>query len=135
MDQDGNLIKEFKREVLNKAEFPEQYWNEVIAGMNTQGLRAFEDFKYDFARKTGTSEQDIYKTVLGSGWKTGCSSPLLHGKIQSWPSPWSYLKPASVPRVPRRLPVKFSTRMTRFTAWTVRLTLKTEGENGDGSNE
>lgn len=61
MDQDGNLIKEFKREVLNKAEFPEQYWNEVIAGMNTQGLRAFEDFKYDFARKTGTSEQDIYK--------------------------------------------------------------------------
>lgn len=60
-DQDGNVIKEFKREVLNKAEFPEQYWNEVIAGMNTQGLRAFEDFKYDFARKTGTSEQDIYK--------------------------------------------------------------------------
>ncbi|KOP66570.1 cell division protein FtsI [Bacillus sp. FJAT-18019] len=60
-DQDGNVIKEFKREVLNKKEFPEQYWNEVIAGMNTQGLRAFEDFKYDFARKTGTSEQDIYK--------------------------------------------------------------------------
>jgi len=60
-DQDGNVIKEFKREVLNKEEFPEQYWNEVIAGMNTQGLRAFEDFKYDFARKTGTSEQDIYK--------------------------------------------------------------------------
>ncbi|MFG1730129.1 peptidoglycan D,D-transpeptidase FtsI family protein [Paenibacillus sp. 843] len=61
VDQDGNVIKEFKREVLNKAEFPQQYWNEVIAGMNTQGLRAFEDFKYDFARKTGTSEQDIYK--------------------------------------------------------------------------
>ncbi|MGG3281649.1 peptidoglycan D,D-transpeptidase FtsI family protein [Paenibacillus solani] len=60
-DQDGNVIKEFKRDVLNKTEFPEQYWNEVIAGMNTQGLRAFEDFKYDFARKTGTSEQDIYK--------------------------------------------------------------------------
>lgn len=61
VDQDGNVIKEFKREVLNKEEFPQQYWNEVIAGMNTQGLRAFEDFKYDFARKTGTSEQDIYK--------------------------------------------------------------------------
>ena len=32
VDQDGNVIKEFKREVLNKEEFPQQYWNEVIAG-------------------------------------------------------------------------------------------------------
>ncbi|AYB42252.1 penicillin-binding transpeptidase domain-containing protein [Paenibacillus lautus] len=60
VDQDGNVIKEFKREVLNKEEFPQQYWNEVIAGMNTQGLRAFDGFGYDFARKTGTSEQDVY---------------------------------------------------------------------------
>ncbi|MGW8826113.1 peptidoglycan D,D-transpeptidase FtsI family protein [Paenibacillus lautus] len=59
-DQNGNVIKEFEREVLNKIEFPDQYWNEIIAGMNTQGLRAFDDFKYDLARKTGTSEQDIY---------------------------------------------------------------------------
>lgn len=59
-DQSGQVIKEFGREVLNKVVFPEPYWEEVIAGMNTQGLRDFEDFKYDFARKTGTSEQDIY---------------------------------------------------------------------------
>ncbi|NJJ40430.1 peptidoglycan D,D-transpeptidase FtsI family protein [Paenibacillus apii] len=59
-DQNGQVIKEYKREVLNTVVFSEQYWEEVIAGMNTQGLRAFDDFKFDFARKTGTSEQDIY---------------------------------------------------------------------------
>ncbi len=59
-DQSGQVIKKYEREILNKVVFPEQFWEEVIAGMNTQGLRAFEDFKYDFARKTGTSEQDIY---------------------------------------------------------------------------
>lgn len=59
-DQSGQVIKKYEREILNKVVFPELFWEEVIAGMNTQGLRAFEDFKYDFARKTGTSEQDIY---------------------------------------------------------------------------
>ncbi|KOR82612.1 peptidoglycan D,D-transpeptidase FtsI family protein [Paenibacillus solani] len=67
VDQDGNVIKEFKREILNKEEFPQQYWNEVIAGMNTQGLRAFEDFKYDFARKTGTSEQLVGGRMIENG--------------------------------------------------------------------
>ena len=61
------MIKEFKREILNKEEFPQQYWNEVIAGMNTQGLRAFEDFKYDFARKTGTSEQLVGGRMIENG--------------------------------------------------------------------
>ncbi|GAE08123.1 permease of the drug/metabolite transporter [Paenibacillus sp. JCM 10914] len=66
-DQNGNVVKEFEREVLNKAEFPDQYWNEVIAGMNTQGLRAFEGFKYDLARKTGTSEQSVGGKLVENG--------------------------------------------------------------------
>ena len=35
--------------------------------MNTQGLAAFEDFKYDFARKTGTSEQSYKGVNLDNG--------------------------------------------------------------------
>ncbi|MEK3733600.1 MULTISPECIES: peptidoglycan D,D-transpeptidase FtsI family protein [Paenibacillus] len=60
VDHNGNVVKKFEREVLNKMEFSKEHWDAVIKGMNTQGLRAFDDFRYDFARKTGTSEQDIY---------------------------------------------------------------------------
>ena len=35
--------------------------------MNTQGLATFEDFKYDFARKTGTSEQSYKGVNLDNG--------------------------------------------------------------------
>lgn len=59
-DQNGNVVKEFKREVLNEVKFPQIYWDEVIKGMNTQGLPSFDGFGYDFARKTGTSQQDVY---------------------------------------------------------------------------
>lgn len=57
-DQEGNVVKEFGREVLNEVDFPKAYWQTIKRGMNTQGLAAFGDFKYDFARKTGTSEQE-----------------------------------------------------------------------------
>ncbi|GAB6926116.1 penicillin-binding protein 2 [Paenibacillus sp. JCM 10914] len=57
-DQNGNVVKTFEREVLSEVEFPQEYWNVVRRGMNTQGIAGFEDFRYDFARKTGTSEQD-----------------------------------------------------------------------------
>ncbi|NMO95615.1 penicillin-binding protein 2 [Paenibacillus lemnae] len=59
--QDGTVVKTFKREVINKVEFQDRYWDEIIRGMNTQGLQAFEDFGYDFARKTGTSQMTIYE--------------------------------------------------------------------------
>lgn len=59
-DQDGNVVKKFGREVLNEVKFKDEYWNEVIKGMNTQGLASFVDFPYDFARKTGTSQQEVY---------------------------------------------------------------------------
>lgn len=66
-DQDGKIIKKFGREVLNEVEFPKAYWQTVKRGMNTQGLAAFEDFKYDFARKTGTSEQSYKGVNLDNG--------------------------------------------------------------------
>ena len=58
--QDGKVVKTFKRQVLNKVDIPDRYWDEVIQGMNTQGLSSFDGFGYDFARKTGTSQMTIY---------------------------------------------------------------------------
>ncbi|UQZ34965.1 cell division protein FtsI [Paenibacillus sp. PK3_47] len=55
-DQAGNTVKTFGREVLNEVKFDKAHWREVIKGMNTS-VSAFEDFPYDFARKTGTSQQ------------------------------------------------------------------------------
>lgn len=56
-DENGNIVKEFKPKVLNKVEFKDAYWDEVISGMETSVQAAFSGFPYDFARKTGTSEQ------------------------------------------------------------------------------
>ncbi|MFB5680482.1 peptidoglycan D,D-transpeptidase FtsI family protein [Paenibacillus terreus] len=55
-DADGNVVRTIKPKVLNEVDFPDAYWNEVIRGMNTK-VAAFNGFPYDFARKTGTSEQ------------------------------------------------------------------------------
>jgi penicillin-binding protein 2 len=55
-DADGNVVRTIKPKVLNVVDFPDAYWNEVIRGMNTK-VAAFNGFPYDFARKTGTSEQ------------------------------------------------------------------------------
>ncbi|WP_410515105.1 penicillin-binding transpeptidase domain-containing protein [Paenibacillus sp. BR2-3] len=56
-DAQGNVVKKFSRQVLNKVEFDEAFWKEVKQGMNSD-VSAFNDFPYDFARKTGTSQQD-----------------------------------------------------------------------------
>nr|WP_054938903.1 penicillin-binding protein 2 [Paenibacillus ihuae] len=63
-DQSGNTVKTFGREVLNEVKFDKAYWREVIKGMNTS-VSAFEDFPYDFARKTGTSQQQYRIKVNG----------------------------------------------------------------------
>lgn len=55
-DSDGNVVKEIKPKVLNEVNFKKEHWNEVISGMKTD-VSAFNGFSYDFARKTGTSEQ------------------------------------------------------------------------------
>lgn len=56
-DENGNIVKEFEPTVLNEVEFKDAYWDEVIKGMSTNVQNAFAGFPYDFARKTGTSEQ------------------------------------------------------------------------------
>jgi cell division protein FtsI/penicillin-binding protein 2 len=66
----GKTVKTFEREELNKVDFNSSYWREVIKGMNSK-VSAFEGFGYDFARKTGTSQQDFYskgrKTTVDNG--------------------------------------------------------------------
>lgn len=56
-DADGKVIKEFKPTVLNEVKFSDEHWKEVINGMRTSVDSAFAGFPYDFARKTGTSQQ------------------------------------------------------------------------------
>jgi cell division protein FtsI/penicillin-binding protein 2 len=56
-DADGNIIKEIQPKVMDEIKFNDSYWKEVISGMSTSVNNAFAGFPYDFARKTGTSEQ------------------------------------------------------------------------------
>lgn len=65
-DAEGNIVKEFHREVLNKSSFDSSYWKEIKRGMNTN-VKVFDGFPYDFARKTGTSEMDAYGVVRDNG--------------------------------------------------------------------
>lgn len=58
-DAEGNVVQTFGREVLNTVDFKPAYWDEVIKGMNST-VNAFNDFPYDFARKTGTSQQEYF---------------------------------------------------------------------------
>ncbi|CAH1201624.1 peptidoglycan D,D-transpeptidase FtsI family protein [Paenibacillus hubeiensis] len=55
-DADGNVVRKIKPKVLNEVEFPDAYWDEIHRGMATK-LSTFDGFPYDFARKTGTSQQ------------------------------------------------------------------------------
>ncbi|AIQ49200.1 cell division protein FtsI [Paenibacillus sp. FSL R7-0273] len=56
-DSEGNVVKQFQREVLDEVTtFDKAHWREVIKGMKSE-VSAFSDFAYDFARKTGTSQQ------------------------------------------------------------------------------
>lgn len=58
-DTDGNIVKDYEAEVLNKIEFPKSYWQTIESGMSQVKVQGFDDFKYSFRRKTGTSEQDV----------------------------------------------------------------------------
>ena len=59
-DSEGNIVKSVEPKVLNEVDFADEYWNTVHRGMSTNVDMAFSGFQYDFARKTGTSQQDIY---------------------------------------------------------------------------
>lgn len=56
-NEQGDIVKEFQPTVLNEVDFKDAYWEEVIKGMSTSVSNAFAGFPYDFARKTGTSQQ------------------------------------------------------------------------------
>ncbi|MGF7049482.1 cell division protein FtsI/penicillin-binding protein 2 [Paenibacillus sp. DS2015] len=66
-DQSGKTVKKFGPEILDEVQFDQSFWREVIQGMNTQNLAAFDGFPYDYARKTGTSQQDAKGTMRDNG--------------------------------------------------------------------
>lgn len=65
-DSEGNIVREIKPKVLNEVEFEQAHWDEVIRGMATN-VSAFSDFPYDFARKTGTSQQSVGGRIKDNG--------------------------------------------------------------------
>jgi cell division protein FtsI/penicillin-binding protein 2 len=65
-DEKGNIVQEIQPKVLNEVKFNETYWNTVIGGMETK-VDAFAGFPYDFARKTGTSEQSYKGKNIDNG--------------------------------------------------------------------
>ncbi|CAM3640081.1 peptidoglycan D,D-transpeptidase FtsI family protein [Marinicrinis lubricantis] len=57
---DGELVEQFKGpEVVDEIEFDERYWEEVLDGMSKVSQQGFDDFPYEFASKTGTSQQNV----------------------------------------------------------------------------
>ncbi|EHS56014.1 cell division protein FtsI/penicillin-binding protein 2 [Paenibacillus sp. Aloe-11] len=66
VDDQGNIVREWKPKVLNEVAFSETYWNTIIRGMATD-VKAFNGFPYDYARKTGTSEQIVGRAVKDNG--------------------------------------------------------------------
>ncbi|GGG01124.1 peptidoglycan D,D-transpeptidase FtsI family protein [Paenibacillus aceti] len=65
-DSSGNMVKQFEPTVLNEVKLNDAYWDKVISGMKTN-VSSFEGFPYDYARKTGTSEQDYRGQRLENG--------------------------------------------------------------------
>ncbi|WP_037291225.1 peptidoglycan D,D-transpeptidase FtsI family protein [Saccharibacillus sacchari] len=68
-DSKGETVEEFGRTVLNKVDFPDAYWDVIQQGMKTDVSGSFGDFAYkdDFARKTGTSTQDLNGKKVDNG--------------------------------------------------------------------
>jgi cell division protein FtsI/penicillin-binding protein 2 len=66
-DADGKVVKEFGREVIDEVtDFDKSYWKEVKQGMRSE-VSAFSNFPYDFARKTGTSQQVAKGEIRDNG--------------------------------------------------------------------
>ncbi|NUU60832.1 peptidoglycan D,D-transpeptidase FtsI family protein [Paenibacillus agri] len=66
-DAEGKTVTEFSREVLNEVtKFDKSFWQEIKKGMNSK-VSAFDGFPYDFARKTGTSQQLAKKELRDNG--------------------------------------------------------------------
>ncbi|MDP4098418.1 penicillin-binding transpeptidase domain-containing protein [Paenibacillus sp. P96] len=65
-DEEGNVVKTIKPKVLNEVDIPDAYWDEVLRGMATD-VSAFDGFPYDFARKTGTSQESVGRKLVDNG--------------------------------------------------------------------
>ncbi|WP_427052403.1 peptidoglycan D,D-transpeptidase FtsI family protein [Paenibacillus sp. TC-CSREp1] len=65
-DSEGNVVEKVKPKVLSKVDFSDAYWNEVQRGMATE-VSSFSGFPYDFARKTGTSTQNVGGKLVDNG--------------------------------------------------------------------
>jgi len=66
-DASGVTVDTPPTTILNKVDLPEEYWNAIKRGMNTQVDASFGDFAYDFARKTGTSTQGTAPNFFDNG--------------------------------------------------------------------
>lgn len=82
-DPECNIVKKVKPKILNTAKYDDRYWRTIQRGMSTSVDAAFSGFPYDFARKTGTSQQTIYINGQSINVRTGCSSPLHLVRIQN----------------------------------------------------
>ncbi|WP_254638889.1 penicillin-binding protein 2 [Cohnella sp. GbtcB17] len=56
-DADGNIVTKMKPEVLNEIKLPNSYWKTIEDGMAQVKVEGFDGVRYDFYRKTGTSQQ------------------------------------------------------------------------------
>jgi penicillin-binding protein 2 len=56
---DGTLVKKPEPEVLDDTKFPDEYWQAIYKGMSQVHVEGFDGFPYPFARKTGTSTQQV----------------------------------------------------------------------------
>lgn len=63
-DFDNHVVKTIKPVVLSQVRIPDKYWDTVEKGMAQVRVGGFDDFKYDFYRKTGTSQSDIAGSKL-----------------------------------------------------------------------
>ncbi|MVO98984.1 peptidoglycan D,D-transpeptidase FtsI family protein [Paenibacillus lutrae] len=54
----GEVVQDYKPEVLNEIDLPDSYWNTVINGMKS-GAEGIDKLPYAVARKTGTSTQQV----------------------------------------------------------------------------
>ncbi|MDI4647854.1 peptidoglycan D,D-transpeptidase FtsI family protein [Cohnella hashimotonis] len=56
-DADGNVMTTMKPEMLNEIKLPNSYWKTIEDGMAQVKVEGFDGVRYDFYRKTGTSQQ------------------------------------------------------------------------------
>lgn len=56
-DRNGQVIRTFGREVLNRTKIEDEYWRIVEDGMSKVTAHGFDGFPYPYYRKTGTSQQ------------------------------------------------------------------------------